>query len=360
MVRTKKHLALESTGVSSPRRCTGLMDDFIATPSDFRGLQHASKMAPASPSSESAGESLAEDTQASDLARIRAERTQISAKMLSKADTGSLVQELRAVLREKLAGLRADLTALEQRVDEMETSAHGCEEQHRAAEVAVTRQGNMLLTLRRQVEDLENRSRRNNIRIRGLPETGTEPLQTTLTDLFRQLLGAQAPEIIQLERAHRALGPVRQDGSPRDVICCISTCGLRDKIMAAARELPTIRYRDAEVSLYQDLSRLTLDARRALRPVTGALRDKRIPYRWGFPFSLQAKQGNAWLMARWPEDIPRLQRTLGLPQTRIRNWILDEAITSRRDPLAPMRVPDAAPSRNDPPRRRGGPEGPEE
>ncbi|CAH2274311.1 Hypothetical predicted protein [Pelobates cultripes] len=85
--------------------------------------------------------------------------------MLSKAYTGALVQELRAALREELAGLRTDLSALEQRVDEMETNAQSCEEQHRATEVAVTRQGNMLITLRRQVEDLENRSRRNNIRI---------------------------------------------------------------------------------------------------------------------------------------------------------------------------------------------------
>ncbi|CAH2329759.1 Hypothetical predicted protein [Pelobates cultripes] len=214
------------------------MDDFIATPSDLRGQQHASKMAPASPGSESAGESLAEDTQASDLARIRAELTQISTNMLSKSDTGSLVQELRAALREELAGLRSDLTALEQRVDEMESTARGCEEQHRATEVAVTRQGNMLLTMRRQVEDLENRSRRNNIRVRSLPESGTESLHATLTDLFRQLLGVQAPDTIHFDRAHRALGPARQDGSPRDVICCISTCGLRDKIMAAARELP--------------------------------------------------------------------------------------------------------------------------
>ncbi|CAH2220113.1 Hypothetical predicted protein [Pelobates cultripes] len=182
------------------------MDDFVAKPLDFRGPQHASKMAPASPGSESTGESLAEDTQASDLAQIRAELTQISTRMLSKADTGSLVQEPRVVLREELAGLRSDLTALEQRVEEMETTAHGCEEQHRATEVAVTRQGNMPLTLRRQVEDLKNRSRRNNIRVRGLPETGTEPLQATLIDLFRQLLGVQA----------------------RDVICCISTCGLGD------------------------------------------------------------------------------------------------------------------------------------
>ncbi|CAH2222862.1 Hypothetical predicted protein [Pelobates cultripes] len=146
------------------------MDEYIATPSELRGPSHANKMAPASPSSESTGESLPSSEQAEALTLIRAELTQ---RMLTKADTGTLVREMRAAWREELAGLRKDLNALEQRVEEVEMVAHGCEQQHRAAEVAATRQGNMLLTLRRQVEDLENRSRRNNIR--GLPETETEP-----------------------------------------------------------------------------------------------------------------------------------------------------------------------------------------
>ncbi|CAH2292794.1 Hypothetical predicted protein [Pelobates cultripes] len=336
------------------------MDDFIATPSDLRGTRHVDKMAPGSPDSEMTGDSQSEPNQAGDLSQIRMELSQISRRMLTKADTSPIVQELRAALREELAGLREDLSTLEQRVDEMESVARGCDDQHRATEVAVTRQGNMLLTLRRQVEDLENRSRRNNIRVRGLPEKEDEPLPDTLSMLFTQLLGAAPPATITIDRAHRALGPARQEGSPRDVVCCITTPGLRDRIMAAARGLPSIQFRGTAVSLYQDLSSLTLDARRALRPVTSALRDKGIPYRWGFPFSLQAKHGNAWITARWPEDVPRFQRALGLAPSRIRNWILDEAAASRRDPLLPLQDADAATGRPPEPRRRGGPNGPEE
>ncbi|CAH2285594.1 Hypothetical predicted protein [Pelobates cultripes] len=199
--------------------------------------------------------------------------------MLTKADTNQMVQELRGALREELAGLRTDLTALEGRVEEVEATAQDCAQQRQATEMAVTRQGNLLLTIRRQVEDLENRSRRSNIRVRGLPETDASPLTSTLEALFQHILGAEAPDAIRFVRAYRALGPTRQDGSHRDVICCLHDGGLKEKIMAAARGEPTIRFRNADISLYQDLSALTLDARRAVRPVTSALRDKRIPYR---------------------------------------------------------------------------------
>ncbi|CAH2315720.1 Hypothetical predicted protein [Pelobates cultripes] len=204
-----------------------------------------------------------------------------------------------------MAGLRSDLTMLEQRVEEEKAAAQDSEQQHRATEI----------------------------------------------------LGAEAPEDIRLERAHRALGPPRQDGSPRNVICCFHLFSLREKIMAAARGTPSIQFCGTEVTLFQDLSSLTLDARRALRPVTSALRERRIPYRWGFPFSIH---GNSWVTARWPKEIPGLLRTLNLPSIRVRNWILEEVIATRRDPLAPLRGTDTPARRSAPPRRRGGPDGPEE
>ncbi|CAH2283844.1 Hypothetical predicted protein [Pelobates cultripes] len=224
MVRTKKPLPSGAAAASSPHRNTGPMDDFLATPSDLCGTRHVDKMAPGSPDSEMTGDSQSEPHQTGDLSQIRMELSQISRRMLTKADTGPIVQELRAALREELAGLRADLSTLEQRVDEMESVARGCDDQHRATEVAVTRQGNMLLTLRRQVEDLENRSRRNNIRVRSLPERADELLPDTLSALFTQLLGAALTTTLIIDSAHRALGPARQDGSPRDVVCCIVVC----------------------------------------------------------------------------------------------------------------------------------------
>ncbi|CAH2299917.1 Hypothetical predicted protein [Pelobates cultripes] len=63
---------------------------------------------------------------------------------------------------------------------------------------------------RRQVEDLDNRSRQGNIRIHGLPEdTLTEPLESALQALFNSILGNDTKSI-QLDRAHRVFCKQRQ------------------------------------------------------------------------------------------------------------------------------------------------------
>ncbi|CAH2224717.1 Hypothetical predicted protein [Pelobates cultripes] len=94
--------------------------------------------------------------------------------------------------------------------------------------------------------------------------------------------------------------------------------------MAKARSRPTWRFQDADVALYQDLSPLTLEARRALRPITTQLQERRITYKWGYPFALLARHQNEWVPLRWPEEAPRFLQRLGLPPTEITNWILSQ------------------------------------
>ncbi|CAH2299294.1 Hypothetical predicted protein, partial [Pelobates cultripes] len=184
MVRNKKQSVPGTSTAESPRRCTGPMDGYIALQPEPRDTRQISKMAPASPARERAEACQTEGDYPNELALIRAELAQISYRMLTKEDTGKLAQEIRAAPREQLTGLRTDLTALEERVDEMETTAQECTQQHHATETAITRQGTLLLTLRRQVEDLENRSRRNNIRVRVLPDAAAALLAATLEELF--------------------------------------------------------------------------------------------------------------------------------------------------------------------------------
>ncbi|CAH2296610.1 Hypothetical predicted protein [Pelobates cultripes] len=300
-----------------------------------------------SPSNESAGDPSLDSTQDDTLALIRQELSMISVQMLTKVDMGGLLRELRSAIKEEIMALRADLMA----VEALETEAQAS---------PTTHQGNLLLSLLRQVEDLENRSRRQNIWIRGLPEPDTAPLQETLKVLFRQILGQECPAEIQLDRAHRALGPQRLDSRPRDVLCCLYAYSLKERLMAAARDSESIHFRGADVALFQDLYGLTLDARRAIRPLTTTLRDKGIAYRWGFPFSLQIRQGNTWLHVRWPEDVPRALRALHLPNIRIRNWLLDSLLAPHQDTAGEYRPPPTPREGARAPRMLGGLRGAEE
>ncbi|CAH2245177.1 Hypothetical predicted protein [Pelobates cultripes] len=234
-------------------------------------------MAPVSPAS-----SCSEPDQPT-LADIGAEirRLKSGANMVTKCDLQSLTATLTTSLTSAVTALRTDMEAQGGRIQALETQALESQHQATAADTALTRQGNMLLALRRQIEDLDNRSRRSNIRVRGVPEgEGPENVEELLTALFLQILGTDAPPNIRFERAHRALRPRIRDGDPRDIICCLHSFPLKDRIMQRARTRPTWRYQEAEVSLYNDLSPTTLEARRALRPITTALRERNIPYKW--------------------------------------------------------------------------------
>ncbi|CAH2303268.1 Hypothetical predicted protein [Pelobates cultripes] len=291
MGKTRRQGTSGPSGNSPSRKHAGLMDDFLSNPDSFQATRPADKMAAAFPDAESGTDIKLSSAKGEALAQITAELVAISANMFTNRDKAAMVAELRVAIREEILEVRRDLTALEQRVTELESENLQAIQHSQAAHHATARQGSVLLDLRRQVEDLDNRGRRNNIRVRGLPEADNEDLFEALTQLFTHILGEEAPDDFHIERAHRALGPPRRDGLPRDVICCLLSFQLKEAIMRVPRPQT---FHDPSVSLYHDLSSLTLDARRALRPLTHILQEKHIPYKWGFAFCLQAKKENTW------------------------------------------------------------------
>ncbi|CAH2306742.1 Hypothetical predicted protein [Pelobates cultripes] len=329
------------------------MDDYLATPQIHGGAREPDKMAPGSPGSSGGNGSSRGSPGGDTLSQMSADLTAISANMLTRSDKAAMVAELRAAIREEVMAVRRDLAVLEQRVDSLEEDRLQTSHRLQSADLAASRQGIIILDLRRQVEDLDNRGRRNNIRVGGMPESEGESPRELLTGLFHHILGDEAPMEFGFERAHRALRAPRRDGLPRDLICCLQSFPLKEAIMRAARSQRVIQYGDAQISLYHDLSSLTLDARRALKPITSLLQEKRIPYKWGFPFSLQAKVDNQWHILRWPNEVPRFLQAAGLPHVVVPNWILE----CPPAPDVPAETLSAATSLG--PRRRG-PGGPEE
>lgn len=145
------------------------------------------------------------------------------------------------------------------------------------------------------MEDPDNRGRRHNIRVRGVPEV-IEPaaIPQAICSIFNDLLGRSADSPFKMQRAHRALRPPPRDSGPlRDVICCIVNFPLKEEILRKARDRGCIMYNDTELKLFQDLSQITLQNRHALRPLLEALHSHNIQYRWKFPFGLAASTGVA-------------------------------------------------------------------
>ncbi|CAH2300905.1 Hypothetical predicted protein [Pelobates cultripes] len=195
---------------------TGTLDGYLRTPTrqphTVTGSKKADVRAPAQ----------VLDAQEPSLADIRADIRALTEAMVTKSDLQALSANLHEVIRSEVATLQRDLTAQDGRIQTLEGTQQTAATRIEATNAAIARQGAMLLQIRRQTEDLDNRGRRSNIRIHNIPEApGEEDVGAMLTDLFREILGPDAPQHFDFDRAHRALRPRTTENPLRDIICCL-------------------------------------------------------------------------------------------------------------------------------------------
>ena len=191
----------------------------------------------------------------------------------TKADLERFAHTVEKALRQDIADLQVDTAHLGGRVETLENQWEETTPALQALTEHCKRQDRRLEALLDQMDDFENRSRRVNIRIRGLPEaTGPREIIPTLQGVFKQILGRQAPDYIEIDRAHRALRPPSDDPEkPRDIICNLHKYSLKEHIMAQVTGVRHVDFDGAQLTFFPDLSRRTLMQHRALKPLLGAL-----------------------------------------------------------------------------------------
>lgn len=106
--------------------------------------------------------------------------------------------------------VREDTIALGRRVEEIEMTQDDLKQAVVDTQEVVKEYEEKLNSLLDQTDDQENRARRQNIRIRGLNErNGAADLSQLVTELFRQILGAESPQVIEIDRVHRTTSLTR-------------------------------------------------------------------------------------------------------------------------------------------------------
>lgn len=116
-----------------------------------------------------------------------------------------------------------------------------------------------------------------------------DQLQPTVVGLVNNLLDNPLSAPIEMERIHCALRPLdRESDPPPDVVCCLTSFKLKEEILRKARNRTQISHGDSTIHIFQDLSTITFQHRKDLRPLLDALRTKGIHYRWKFPFHFSA------------------------------------------------------------------------
>lgn len=175
----------------------------------------------------------------------------------------------------------------------------------------IQKQGNQINQLINSLDEQENISRRSNIRIRGLKEeVNAKDLITTLQKIFQEITQDLDVKDLIIDRAHRVAGSRRVDPSkPRDIICKMHYAHIKDRIMLATRQNQNIQHEGDSLLFFQDLSKYTLDRRRALKPLVEQLRKNNLQYRWRFPFQLQAQREEVTAIFNDLEDLPQFDNS---------------------------------------------------
>lgn len=211
---------------------------------------------------------------------------------ISESTMKDMLLSLRKTLFNDFSDMMAPLSATVQtnsdKIHYLETKMGELYSAHNDLVDAYTDQENENQRLQTKLTDLEDRSRRNNIKFRGIPES-VPPNE--LTNFIQRLMKALLPSLSDIElcidRAHRIPKPkFLPDTAPRDTLARIHYYHVKERVMAAAKQNPVVPDDFTCISLYTDISQQTAMNRKKLATLTKILQNNSVAYRWGFPTKL--------------------------------------------------------------------------
>lgn len=154
----------------------------------------------------------------------------------------------------QLSADRSVINRHDQTTQHMETSLNDMESRQLTLEVTCVTLSRENETLILKTDDLENRSRHNNIRVTGFPER-LKSFQRLLWRYSWQKPLTQRPFLPSVKRAHRvAISHRRQKDLPRPFIARIPGYQDKEHILKLARESGPLSFRGSEIHIKPDYS----------------------------------------------------------------------------------------------------------
>lgn len=176
-----------------------------------------------------------------------------------------------SALESKLDTIQSKVEDQDKRVLSLESNASAVSDSLTALETSCSALADANVKLQVKILDLEGRSRWNNIRISGLPESvegsrSTEFFAGLLVEVLGDKILTSPPE---LDRAHRALTAKPGQGEkPRSVVICFHKFQTRDLVVRESRKMRgKLRYRGDPVHIFEDYSPDVLKQRSEYRDV---------------------------------------------------------------------------------------------
>lgn len=177
---------------------------------------------------------------------------------------------------------------LTERLTTTECQAADHEQRIRAVETSVAELQEENKRLRAKLSDLAGRSRRNNIRILGIPDGEKKGRPTEfVSNLIPKLLSDDNfAKPVVIDRAHRVQQPKPPEGSrPRMIIARVHLTQEKEKILRLGRQR-SVEYEGNRILIFPDYSAEVMEQQRRFREVLQLLREKEIRHSLRFPAML--------------------------------------------------------------------------
>uniref|UniRef100_A0A3B3Y8T4 L1 transposable element RRM domain-containing protein n=1 Tax=Poecilia mexicana TaxID=48701 RepID=A0A3B3Y8T4_9TELE len=164
-----------------------------------------------------------------------------------------------------------------------------------------------------RIQYQENYSRRNNLRIKGIPERSEKGnnARECVMDVLRSLLPQdQNADQIVVERAHRVPATLKEDGrntsaGPRHILVRFLRFADREKIRLRAREIGSFQWKGNKLEFFPDFTKEVQEKRNKFFEVRRMCRAKGLKYTTQYPAVFWVSLGKERLQKSRCDDATR-------------------------------------------------------
>uniref|UniRef100_H3AKH8 L1 transposable element RRM domain-containing protein n=1 Tax=Latimeria chalumnae TaxID=7897 RepID=H3AKH8_LATCH len=192
------------------------------------------------------------------------------------------------VIKEDLSSLKHSMQKLNEHVSEMESHISNIEDDMHLELPGLEAITMKMDSLIEKLDDLENRSCQNNIRIIGVPEGAKAGnMKALVKNLITGSLNMVWDPQFEIERAHRTLGPYPGlDQEPCHIIVTFLRFTAREAILKGARVMENAMYDDKRIFFFPDLSKNVIQKRAKFSEIKRKLAEENEKYIMQYPATL--------------------------------------------------------------------------
>ncbi|RXN13665.1 LINE-1 type transposase domain-containing 1 [Labeo rohita] len=246
------------------------------------------------------------------LPKLKSLRTELGTKLDGIEKRLTEVSSSFKTLEKNLTEIKNAVTANEKRIDDAEDRIVAAESRLDTTDSFISSASKRLNLLEAKMEDLENRSRRKNLRLFGLREgaEGSKPLMDFIKDMLPQWLDMTPDTPFSLERVHRTLAPAKPN-QHRAVLIRFLKFQEKELVFRSTRRRE-ITYDGNRLYFSEDFSAETMRQRREFNNVRKLFADKGM-YR-GFliqPCKLRILHDKKIYLFSSPKEAEEFYRSVG-------------------------------------------------